>query len=66
MLAKTDELYEMSLHQMEAFKIKDYTKPILILKVTDGWLYYWMEQVTFVPDQNINFYKEEQNEGLTA
>jgi hypothetical protein len=50
MLPKTEELFNMHIHELKAFKIAGHTKPVPVIRVKDGWLYYVFEHVTFVPD----------------
>ena len=49
----------MELHSLSAFKVKGYSKPIQVVRVADGWIYYIFDSTVFVPDQNINIYREE-------
>jgi hypothetical protein len=59
MLAKNEDLFSMELHSLSAFKVKGYSKPIQVVRVADGWIYYIFDSTVFVPDQNINIYREE-------
>jgi hypothetical protein len=38
------------MHTLKIFKIEGYTKPIQVVRVPNGWLYYIFEQLIFVPE----------------